>query len=99
MKIELSREEKLVLENLRLKIQMAELQKQQTQQQLLAYTRELMSKYGLPPGSTVQLTEAGVDIQAPPLSLSSTPEPAEEPSEKVLSQAEAMAQNKNGRAA
>jgi hypothetical protein len=69
-KIELTLEEKLALENLRLKIQMAELQKHSASQQLGTYTNSLVRKYEVPEGSTVSMTETHIvvteDADKPP---------------------------------
>lgn len=72
-KIELTLEERLAIENLRLKIQMAELQKHSASQQLASYTQELFRKYKVPEGSPVSMTDSHLMVQP-------IPEPEENPS-------------------
>ena len=90
---EFTTEEKLVLENLRLKIQMAKMQEQQATQQLAAYIRDLVQQRDIPAGSQVQLSETGIEVHAPPAEVK-PPGPAtkEAAPNRVLSQAEAQAE-------
>ena len=65
-KIELTLEEQLVIENIRLKIQMAELQKHSASQQLASYTQELFRKYKVPEGAQVSLADSHLTVHPAP---------------------------------
>jgi len=96
-KIELSKEEQLVLENLRLKVQVAEMQRVSSIQALAAYTRELLAKHQIPETVQATLSEGTLEVHEAPQSLGATS--AEPADGRVLSQAEAEAQSLNDKAA
>jgi hypothetical protein len=91
---EFTLEEKLALENLRLKIQMAELQKQSATQQLNTYSRGLVQKYEVPDGAQVSFTDTHLIVQDTPAPLAD-----ERTSEKALSQADVERQEQADKAA
>ena len=81
MRQDFTSEEKLVLENLRLKVQLADVQKQHAAGQLAFYTRELLRKYEMPEESVPQLMVTDMNSPAPTV-------------QKAMSQAEAEAVSK-----
>jgi len=70
--IELSKEQQLVLENLKLKAQMAELRRDLAMKELASYTRELLTSYGVPPHAHAILDNGRLEIAEEEL----TPQPA-----------------------
>ena len=76
----LSVEEKLVIENLRLKIQLAEMQRDSASRQLAVFVQDLGRKYAVPSGSMLELTAPTTKVDIEPT--------------RVLSQAEADALTK-----
>jgi len=89
--IELSKEQQLVLENLKLKAQMAELRRDSAMKDLASYTRELLASYGVPPHAHAVLDNGRLEIteeESSPQQAAPVAQGEEVLAQKALSQAD-----------